>query len=393
MRLMFCASGAVGHVLPMTALSTALSDGGHEIAWATSKSMFSYLQRDRITLLSVVNDIAEYRAKVMASAPKLATQSQREWSEQELAPKLFGLIAMECCDALRAAVETWKPDALIYETGAMAAPIVAKLLGLPSIHHGFGIRRSSDRKARFAAAIAPIWRRHGLAPPESDTPGNSAFIDLTPPGIAADAATTASEVFPMRPIHIARQPNEQRGTATSTEYEAGRKRPRVYLSFGTVQHKNPALFRTARALAALPIALYVTNTDSRLRAEIAALGEHVVVHGFLDQSNLLTQADYVVSHAGSGTCLGALAYGRPQLCLPQGADQFFNADAIVAAGAGLSLDTHEQTDTLITQAMLRLFNESKFQTAAHRLATAISKMPSAHEVARQTVSYFASASV
>ncbi|HSS23012.1 MAG TPA: nucleotide disphospho-sugar-binding domain-containing protein [Mycobacterium sp.] len=35
--------------------------------------------------------------------------------------------------------------------------------------------------------------------------------------------------------------------------------------------------------------------------------------------------------------LGALAHGLPQLCLPQGADQFRNAQACAAAGAGIAL--------------------------------------------------------
>jgi hypothetical protein len=40
---------------------------------------------------------------------------------------------------------------------------------------------------------------------------------------------------------------------------------------------------------------------------------------------------------GSGTLLGALAHGIPQLCLPQGADQFRNAHTFEATGAGIAL--------------------------------------------------------
>ena len=47
--------------------------------------------------------------------------------------------------------------------------------------------------------------------------------------------------------------------------------------------------------------------------------------------------DAVVTHGGAGTTLGALAFGVPLLVLPQGADQYANAERVVAAGAGRQL--------------------------------------------------------
>jgi UDP:flavonoid glycosyltransferase YjiC (YdhE family) len=55
------------------------------------------------------------------------------------------------------------------------------------------------------------------------------------------------------------------------------------------------------------------------------------------QADLLPHVDVVVHHCGSGTTLGALTVGAPQLILPQGADQFANAEALCAAGAALCL--------------------------------------------------------
>jgi hypothetical protein len=61
------------------------------------------------------------------------------------------------------------------------------------------------------------------------------------------------------------------------------------------------------------------------------------------QSQLLARCHAAVSHAGSGTALAAARHGLPQLCLPQGADQFLNAAAIASSGAGLSLKPQDQT--------------------------------------------------
>ena len=44
-----------------------------------------------------------------------------------------------------------------------------------------------------------------------------------------------------------------------------------------------------------------------------------------------------VTHGGAGSTMGALAFGLPLLLIPQGADQFFNTERVVAAGAGIGL--------------------------------------------------------
>ena len=63
----------------------------------------------------------------------------------------------------------------------------------------------------------------------------------------------------------------------------------------------------------------------------------------MSQTSVLPHCTAVVSHAGSGTVLGALGTGLPQLCLPQAADQFRNAAGVSAAGAGLALHPDNAT--------------------------------------------------
>ena len=51
---------------------------------------------------------------------------------------------------------------------------------------------------------------------------------------------------------------------------------------------------------------------------------------------LLSGTAAVVTHGGAGTVLGTLAQGRPLVVVPQGADQFLQAAAVVRAGCGLA---------------------------------------------------------
>jgi UDP:flavonoid glycosyltransferase YjiC (YdhE family) len=64
----------------------------------------------------------------------------------------------------------------------------------------------------------------------------------------------------------------------------------------------------------------------------------VLVERFVPQRALLPRAAAVVSHAGSGTVVSALACGVPLVLLPMGADQPWNADRCEALGVGRVLD-------------------------------------------------------
>ena len=105
-----------------------------------------------------------------------------------------------------------------------------------------------------------------------------------------------------------------------------------------------------------------------------------MVERWVAQSTLLPHCAVVVSHAGSGTFLGALAAGVPQLCLPQQADQFRNCTGGQSAGAVLALPPDQATPEAIAHAVERLLIEYSFRAAAQGVARTIAAMPSPHEV-------------
>jgi hypothetical protein len=83
---------------------------------------------------------------------------------------------------------------------------------------------------------------------------------------------------------------------------------------------------------------HVVVSTGRVRSEqLGTVPDNVTVQAWVPQADLLPHVDVVVHHGGSGTTLGALTVGAPQLILPQGADQFANAEALSASGAALCL--------------------------------------------------------
>ena len=78
--------------------------------------------------------------------------------------------------------------------------------------------------------------------------------------------------------------------------------------------------------------------------------------------------------------LGALCYGLPQLCLPQGTDQPSNTAALVPTGAALALEPDQITADAVAEALGRLLDEPSFREAATRLRAEIERMPPAATV-------------
>jgi UDP:flavonoid glycosyltransferase YjiC (YdhE family) len=78
--------------------------------------------------------------------------------------------------------------------------------------------------------------------------------------------------------------------------------------------------------------------------------------------------------------LATLGLGLPQLCLPQGADQFINAAAVAGSGAGISLPPGQVEVGAVRDAVGRLVDDRSFGTAARRVSRSIESMPSPGEV-------------
>jgi UDP:flavonoid glycosyltransferase YjiC (YdhE family) len=123
--------------------------------------------------------------------------------------------------------------------------------------------------------------------------------------------------------------------------------------------------------------------------ELADLeGPGVQVESFVPQAELLRgEVDgvdapaLVVHHGGSGTTLGCAAAGVPQVLLPQGADQFFNARAVTTVGAGVQLLDDEVGGEAVAAAVTSLLPEGPERAAARALAAEVTALPAPAEVA------------
>jgi MGT family glycosyltransferase len=165
--------------------------------------------------------------------------------------------------------------------------------------------------------------------------------------------------------------------------------PLVYVTMGTVQNRALDLGPLVRAVAGLPVEVLVAVGHDG-DADLGEQPPNVRVERWVDQPQVLATASAVVSHGGSGTFLGALAQGVPQLCLPQAADQFRNAEGGAATGAALALMPPQITPEAVANAVGRLLDDPTTRSGAERVAAEIAAMRSPDELVTELVGLYPS---
>jgi MGT family glycosyltransferase len=97
----------------------------------------------------------------------------------------------------------------------------------------------------------------------------------------------------------------------------------------------------------------------------------MVVRRYVPHVAVLPHAALVVTHAGTGTLMAALAHGVPLVCIPLGRDQPGNAERAAELGVGLSLPTDAQPSQ-IRAAVNEALQSPTLRSSCARMATAIS---------------------
>jgi UDP:flavonoid glycosyltransferase YjiC (YdhE family) len=383
MRVLITSPGLVGHIHPMVPLAEAIEARGHEVRWATTE-------------VGVVHvDAAGQRGVAVSAFVMDPAEVHRRFPELgELAPpdvpdvmfgKVFGAMAAPpMLEGLVALVGEWSPDLVVSDAAELAGHVVAAELGVPSVTKGFGAALPEHRVARAAEEVAPLWRLRGLEPRPYGGSYDHLYLDPYPPALAVEPGDHVPRRQLVRPVAgtglSGNTPAESVPVESLPLPGGPADVPIVYVTMGTVFNDVGPLRVVLAALADLPVRVLVTVGPN---GDPDALGDqplNVRVERYVPQAAVLPHCELVVSHGGSGTVLSTLALGIPQLCLPQGADQFLNAAAVAASGAGLALTPAEASIETVAEAIGRLLTGASYREEARRVGASIEAMPSADEV-------------
>ncbi|MGI9112292.1 MAG: glycosyltransferase [Gaiellaceae bacterium] len=364
----------------MVPLARALVARNHEVIFATRaehvrEAGFSH----------VVAGLSEREARGPAAMKRRELESIPVEARRRLGfSRIFGLVhAPRRLPDLLGVLRSRPADAIVYDSADLAAPIAAAALGLPSVNHSFGTMIPLSILEYAGELVEPLWRCQGLVPEPYAGAFGGLYLDISPPSFAwEEPQGVSARISPVMP--------PEPGEPPTWLEELGR--PLVYATLGTVFNEPALLRRLLDGLDEVSAALVTTgrNVDP---GSIGPVPEHIRVERFVPQAHVLPRCAAVVTHAGSGTTLGALAHGLPLLLVPQGADQFDNAARCERAGAAIVLRPDEVSPEAVRAGLRRLVEEPTFRSSAERIAAEIAAMPSPDEAAAAVEEYLVDASL
>jgi UDP:flavonoid glycosyltransferase YjiC (YdhE family) len=374
-KVLFTCNPGFGHVHPMMPLALALTARGHEVRWAVAADACDRVEASGFRAFRAGLAGPARRAefdRCLGEAMSLAPERRPDF----MFPAFFGAACTgPMLDDLRPVIDDWQPALVVNDASELAAPLAARLGGVPHVTHAFGALLPEQRVAAASEAVAPLWRAHGLDPRPYAGSYDHAYLDIYPPSMRFGSYEHVPHVQALRPV-----PFDSVGGDPHEPVTAGDK-PLVYVTFGTVFNQTGLFAAAIDGVAGHDVDVLVTVGPVADPAALGAVQSNVRVERYVPQTAVLPHCAAVVSHAGSGTFLASLGLGIPQLCLPQAADQFINAGQGAAAGAALALGPGEATAGAIAEALGRLLHEESFAAAARRVATEIAAMPGPDEVA------------
>ena len=369
MRIVFASIPGYGHTYPLMPLALACADAGHDVVVATGAPM---LDRLPLPTFDAWGDTYPTLSDVEAETARRYPDA----GDLDFGVAMFVEVAgSEYAQRLIDEFGRNRPDLVVAEPTCAGALVAASVHGVPAAVFAIGTSWEPFGAAVYRGVpqyLSSFWSDRGrTVPPAADLA--RAYLNPVPPtwlGLDAPPWPTLA----LRTTGFSHDAPVPMWLATPTE------RPRAYITLGTVAFGAVDALRRAvvETVAAAVDVLVAIGPDG----DPAALGElpdSVHLERFVAQEQVLPLVDLVVHHGGTGTTLGALAAGIPQVIMPQGADQFRNAARLVEVGAGRVVP-NEAPDGAMRVAVAEILQGRAERDVAQQFAAEVAAMPAPAEV-------------
>ena len=251
------------------------------------------------------------------------------------------------------------PDLLLYDVGAIAAPVLSAMLGIPAVlltpacvaWEGFAeenaavlqaLQDSPDGRG-YHAAYTGWLRENGIERDAWEWMADIQHVIALFPRVmqphADRVAASVQFVGPcLDPVRLA-----DRSWAPPDDGQ------RVLLvSLGTVYNARLDIFRACLEAFADSGWHVVMAVGKRVDpADLGPVPPGVEVRQSVPQLAVLAAASAFITHAGMASCSEALWFGVPSVAVPQAADQFGNAVMLQALGVGRQLGSGQPPPALL----------------------------------------------
>lgn len=357
-------------------MAYALRERGHEVAFAMAAEYRQRIETAGFAWFASGIGLAELNARLLADhlsgLPALTSPAYlpyviaRRYAVGDAPDRLADLTALTA---------RWRPDLIVFEPCDLAAPIVAAALGVPTVLHAFGRALPAACYLGSAPYVEPLWGTGGAAMPPLCGMYEGQYVDICPPGLQGGELPAAARVLPMRPTSPPKSGPPPPWLCRLPD------RPSIYVTLGTVFNDLPRLRLLLEACAPIEGNVIMTVGRDKDPADLGHIPPNAIVERFVPQEMLLPHVTAMVTHAGSGSMLAALAHGLPMVMLPRAADQAENARACTELGVARLVAPEDLDVERVSLELATVLSHPCYRQRAGMVRREISAMPEPAEVA------------
>lgn len=361
-RFLFAVPPVARHVVPTVALAAELAGRGHKVAWTGDRAVLEPLLRPGSRIYTAADDAftAHLRETREGRARLRGPAALRSHWEDVVVPLGHAMLP-----GVDAAIDRFRPDALICDQQVLAGAVAARLRGLPWA-------TAATTPAEFARPLAgtPLleqWVRDQIGDFQFDH-GIEDVLDLRFSDHLVLVFSTGALVGDVSffPDHFAFVgPAPGRPAAGAFPWERLDGRPAVLVSLGT-----PAGPEEARFLRAAADAVRDLDVQAVLVAPPGTIADpppNVLVREHVPQVRLLERMSAVVCRGAFDTVGESLAAGVPMVLAPARDDEPVIAGQVERAGAGIPVRFARVTPGELRTALGEILTDPAYRDAAARV--------------------------
>lgn len=372
LRIFLGAFGDPGHAFPMLALGTRLVQHGHEVTFETWLHWQEHVETEGMRFVAAPEypvfptserPLQPYQAVVRATGQ--TREAMRDADPDVVVHDILTLAPALAGELAEVPVATLIPH--FYTVGAPGFPPYAIGAQLPRTELGRRLWRRMDRQVqsglrRGRAELNETRERVGLPPVQRLHGGLSSELCIV--------ATFPQLEYPRdwpRHVHVVgplmwEPPYHDLPDPPGDD-------PLVLVAPSTAQDPEHRLLRAALlGLGGEPIRLLAATNRKPLREPVPAPPNGKLVD-WISYSRTMPRCSLIITHAGHGTLMRALAAGSPVLAVPHSGDMGENAARVDWAGVGVRLPWRFLTPATLRLAVRRALGDAALASRAGELAS------------------------
>jgi UDP:flavonoid glycosyltransferase YjiC (YdhE family) len=414
-RFLLCTTPALGHTVPLLAVSRRLVEQGHQVAFYTTPH---YEERVEATGAEFLPYEAAFDAHdLMVVNPEREASSKRGVGglKDDLRRIFVGPVPGQARD-IETILEAYDADCIVVDSMFLGAlplgirpraerPALACVGVMPysqpsrdTAPFGIGMQpgrgvlsRLRNRSLNWLTVhgvLADIERFTRARLAEAGAPGvKTSLLDLQPSLVDAyfqatvagfeyprsDLAPTVRFVGPiLAPLTTASTSSSSSPSSSSLPAwwpELSEDRPVVHVTQGTLDNADLGrlLLLTVAALARDDVLVVATTGGPEPEPLRAGLPENVRLERFVPHDVLLPHVDAMVTNGGYGGVQQALAHGVPLVVAGDSEDKPEVAARVAWSGAGVNLHTGKPSRAMVARAVRRVLTRPSYRTRARAL--------------------------